>query len=306
MFDAVALYLKFGTLLHLVARIQSVFGLYGLTVSLCVCLQDIDYARLRPVRYQRLGRKISGLCVSGSWLIVTDDRITTSLYSLPDMQLHDQLHIESCLLPRADGDGVVYVPGSRYIAVLQIIDSGHITEIRNITAVGGQSLYFPAIAVGPQPGQLCVGRYAPPTLWVINISDGSLLHNLVLPDQCEQLSSIAALASGHLMISYKVSSTTHGLAVYRSVTDSPTLLANLTTVEDWVNGCLGSGNHFLASYTYDSDLLVLGPDGSVLYTVDAIRGKQGVFLSWIQDVAVWQDCVWLGGYYGDFVLLCAD
>ncbi len=265
----------------------------------------IDYARLRPVRYRRLGHKITGLCVSGSWLIVTDDK-NTSLYSLPEMKLHHQLHLESALLPRSDSDGVVYVPGSRHIAVLQITDSGKLTEIRNITTVGGQRLLYPAIAVGPQPGQLCVGRYDPPRLWVVNLSDGSLLHTLRLPDQCVQLSSIAALDSGQLMISYKVNSSSYSLAVYRSVTNSSTLLTSLTTVEDWVNGFLGSGNRFLAPYTYNSNLLVLDPDGSVLYTVDAVSGKQGVFLSWIQDVAVWQDCVWLGGYEGDFVLLCAD
>ena len=271
-----------------------------------MCLQDrIDYARLRPVRYRRLPHKISGLCVSGRWLIVTDYS-NASLYSLPEMQLHDQLHLDYCLLPRSDGDGVVYVPGPGYIAVLQITDSGKLTEIRNISTVEGQTLFYPAIAVGPQPGQLCVGQWDPPRLWVNNISDGSLLHTLTLPDPCDQLNSIAALASGQLMISYRVNSTTHGLAVYRSVTDSPTLLTNLATVEDMVNGILGSENHFLAPYTYNSNLLVLGPDGSLLYTVDAVSGKQGVFLSSIQDVAVWQDCVWLGGYDGDFVLLCAD
>ncbi len=70
----------------------------------------------------------------------------------------------------------------------------------------------------------------PPRLWVVNVSDGSLLHTLTLPDPCWRLYSVAVLDSGHLMISYWRD--TDSLAVYRSVTDSPTLLTNLTTVGD--------------------------------------------------------------------------
>ncbi len=95
------------------------------------------------------------------------------------------------------------------------------------------------------------------------------------------------------------------LAVYRSVTDFPKLLANLTTVGDVVTGLTGLGNHFLAPYYLEANLLILDPDGSVLYTVDAVSGKLGIWLYMINDVTVWQDCVWLGGW-STLVLLCGD
>ncbi len=151
-----------------------------------------------------------------------------------------------------------------------------------------------------------MGLVDPPRLWVVNASDDSLLFNLTLPDQCFELLYVAALDSGQLMISYRASRVTFSLAVYRSVQDSPTLLTNLTAVGDRVLGLTGSGNHFLGPYYLQADLLVLGHDGSVLYTVDAVSGKLGIWLYGISDVTVWQDCVWLGNHDGDFVLLCAD
>ncbi len=273
-----------------------------------MCFQDVDFARLWPVRYTELNHSIHGLCVSGSWLVVADwTSNTTSLYSLPGLELHDQMTVPWCRLPRADGAGVVYVPAYYHIAVLQITDSGSLTGIRNLSSVGGQSVGREvSVAVGPQPGQLCVGQFHPPRLWVVNASDGSLLHTLTLPDPCEILCSVAALVSGQLIISYDVIWPTCGLAVYRSVTDSPTLLTNLTAVGCWVYGLTGSGNHFLAPYVHQSDLLVLDPDGSVLYTVDAVSGKLGIWLHEIYDVTVWQDCVWMGARAGDMVLLCGD
>ncbi len=270
-----------------------------------MCFQDVDYARLRPVRYRKMNHSIYGLCVSGSWLVATDymdNRV--SLYSLPGLELHDQLTVPWCRLPRTDSDGVVYVPAYYHIAVLQITDSGNLTEIQNLSSVGGQSLGAEqSVAVGPQPGQLCVGQAGPPRLWVVKASDGSLLNNLTLPDPCDWLFSVA----GQLMISYSAPWPNFSLAVYRSVTDSPTQLANLTTVGCSMYGLTGSGNHFLAPYNvHQADLLVLGPDGSVLYTVDAVSGKLGIWLHEISDVAVWQDCVWMGAGKGDLVLLCTN
>ncbi len=271
-----------------------------------MCLQDIDYTGLRPVRYQRLGHAISGLCVSGPWLIVTD-LANVSLYSLPDLQLHHQVRVYGCRLPRAESDGrVVYVPALTYITVIEISDSGNMTVIRNITTVGGQSLLYPAVAVGPQPGQLCVARVGTPRLWVVNVSDGSVLQNVTLPDCRWGLWSVAALNSGQLLVSYQINRYTYSLAWYNSVTDSPILVNNVTSMADFVHGIQVSGDHFLAPYIFKANLLVLGTNGSVLHTVDAVSGKLGVWLYGITDVAVWQDCVWLGSQHSDLVLLCAD
>ncbi len=276
-----------------------------------MCFQDVDYAMKKPVRYTKLTHSIYGLCVSGSWLVVADKSAnTTSLYSLPDLALHHQVTVEYCMQPRVDTTGLVYVPawrpsGCDYIAILQIT-SGRMTELRNLTTVRGDCLYYPVVAVGPQPGQLCVGQDFPPRLSIVNVTDGSLILTVTLPDPCI-LWAVAALDSGQLMISYYISyPDNHSLAFYTSVTDSPTVLYNMSAVGDGVEALLGHGQHFLVPYVFKADLLVVDSGGAVLHTVDAVSGKLGVYLYGIQDVAVWQDCVWLGGVHGDLVLLCAD
>ncbi len=273
-----------------------------LFVTIYMCFQNVDYSRLQPVRYARLKHNITGLCVSGRWLVVTDE-VNTSLHSLPDLALHHQVRVEACRLPRAATDSLVYVPAWRYIAVLEITASGNITELRNITTVGGQDLWYPRVAVGPQPGQLCVAQFHQPRLWIVNTTNDRVIHTVRLPDPCLRLWSVAALDSGQLMIAYSVSYPNQTLAFYTSVADSPEVVHR--SVADGVNGLLGHGQHFLAPYILKADLLVLGSNGSVLHTVDTVSGKLGVYLHRIVDVAVWQDCVWLGGYWGDLVLLCA-
>ncbi len=275
--------------------------------SLLFCFQNVDYSSLEPIRYTEVNHSISGLCVSSSWLVVTGWDDTVRLYSLPGLELHHHLMVRWCHHPRVDSDGVVYVPGDRYIAVLQITDSGKMTEIRKYSSVGGLGLGgWLSVTVGPESGQLCLAQWDPPRLWVMNVSDNSLLHNLTLPDACDGLLSVAALVSGQLMISYRISrrNHVHSLAVYRSWADSPSLLTNLTSVGDRVYGLTGSGNHFLAPYYYQSDLLILGTNGSVLHTVDAVSGRLGLRLYEMEDATVWQDCIWLGGWMGDLVLLC--
>ncbi len=248
-----------------------------------MCFQNVDYSRLQPVRYARLKHNITGLCVSGRWLVVTD-WVNTSLYSLPDLALRHKVRVEACRLPRAASDSLVYVPGKRYIALLEITASGNMTELRNITTVGGQKLLLPSVAVGPQPGQLCVAQYHQPRLWIVNTTNDRVIHTVRLPDPCQVLWSVAALDSGQLMISYSVSHPNFSLAFYTSVADSPEVLHR--SVADGVNGLLGHGQHFLAPHVFKADLLVMGSNGSVLHTVDAVSGKLGVYLHWINDVAV--------------------
>ncbi len=269
--------------------------------------QDVDYGGVTPVRYTRLNHSISGLCVSGPWLVVTDYwRNTTRLYSLPDLTLHHQVTVELCRLPRVNSDGRVYVPALSYIAVLQITDSCKMAAIRNITTVGGQDLRHATMAVGPQPGLLCVAVY-PPKMWLVNATDDRLVQTLTLPEQCAGLYTVAALDSGQLMISYRTSwSRKFSLAVYRSTSASPTVLPSLSSVADNVYALVGSGNQFLAAYRYSGELLVVSANGTVLHTLDAVSGKQGIFLHSIYDLAVWQDCVWLEGWHGNLVLLCAN
>ncbi len=228
----------------------------------------------------------------------------TRLYSLPDLTLYHQVQVDRCSRPGAAIDGRVYVPAGSYIALLEITDYGIMTAIRNITSVGGQDLDRSCVAVGPQAGQLCVSTQEPARLWVVNSTDGWLVQTLDVPEQCIALYAVAALDSGQVMISYLATwYKEFRLAVYSSTSESPTLLTNLTSVTDYVQGLVGVGNLFLAPHAYSSDLLVLSSDGSVLHRVDAVSG---VFLHNIRDVTIWQDCVWLGTLFGDLLLLCAD
>ncbi len=279
-------------------------------MSLSVCFQDDDYARLQPLRYAKLNHTINGLCVRGPWLVVADATTnTTSLYSLPDLALHHQVTVEWCHLPRAASDGIVYVPARRYITVLKITAIGNMTELRNITTVGGEHLWYPSVAVGPRPGQLCVGQGDPKRpcrLWIVDVTYDRFAQAVRLPDPCKRVWSVAALNSGQLMISYRIGWPNNSLAFYTSVADSPTVLHDMSPVQDGVTGLLGSENHFLAPYLFKTDLLVVGTDASVLHTVDAVSGKLGVYLYKIHDVAVWQDCVWLAGAYGDLVFFCVS
>ncbi len=287
--------------------LTSVLYCFRIWLSLSVYFQGVDYGGLTPVRYMRLKHNVSGLCVSGAWLVITEYRTnTTRLYSLPDLTLHHQVTVEWCKLPRADNDGRVYVPALSYITVVEITDSGNMTAIRNIT-LEGQDLSYPSVAVGPQPGLLCVTQQYPARLWLVNATDGRVKQALPLPQQCVALYSVAAMDSGQLMISYTASwPWKFSLAVYRSMSESPTVLTSLSSVGDLVWGLVGSGNLFLALYSYTGDLLVVSANGTVLHTVDAVNGKLGIFLHGITDLAVWQDCVWLGFYHGDLVLLCAN
>ncbi len=60
----------------------------------------------------------------------------------------------------------------------------------------------------------------------------------------------------------------------------------------------------IVHYLLTGYLLVLGADGSILHTVDAVSGKQGVWLFGVPDIAVWQGCIWLQSLNGVLVLLC--
>ncbi len=95
-----------------------------------MCFQAVDFARLRPVRYTEMNHPVYGLCQcvrSPGWLSLNGERC---------IKLYSQLTVPSCHHPRADSDGAVYVPGYRYIAVLEITDSGN---LGNFSSLWGQS-----------------------------------------------------------------------------------------------------------------------------------------------------------------------
>ncbi len=131
-----------------------------------------------------------------------------------------------------------------------------------------------------------------------------MVETLEIPDPCDWVLSVASLTTGEILISYHVNPVSYSIALYRSASESPTQLSNLSSVTDWVEAMESNDNLFLMSYNLGGDLLVLPAEGFVLHTVDAVSGKLRIFLHDVEGVAVWQDCVWMGGEHGDLVLLC--
>ncbi len=272
-----------------------------------VYFQDIDFSALSPVRYTRLGHKISGLCVSEPWVLVADYwNNTVYLHILPDLRLHDQLYVGAARVPRAGKDGLVYVPSWYGIVLLQISSTGKMRVIRFLSTVGRHFLNHPRVAVGPTPGLLCVASWRPAALWMVNTTDDSVVQTVQLPEQCEYIWSVAALNTGQLLICYRVAVPFgNRLAFYRSMTESLVVFTDLLPAGDCVYGLAANWNRFVGIYVDHEELMVVDADGSVLHAVDCVLGKLGIHMQETRDVAVWQDCVWLGGY-GYVVLLCAD
>ncbi len=234
-----------------------------------------------------------------------DDRCR--VYSFPGLKLMYQLSLGYSRSPRADRDGTIFVPSYRNITLLEISGTGKMTVLRNLTA-GGWGLLYPSVATGLEADLLCVATRYPPALLIVNITEDRVVRAMELPEPCQRIFSVAALATGEVLIFYLVdisnSSFTGSFALYGSVSEPPTLLTNMTSERDFVRGLLGTGNRFLVLYNYSGELLVVAPDGSVLHDIEALTGKLGIWLYIATDVAVWQDCLWMVGFRGDMFLLC--
>ncbi len=309
-------------------------SLHHVTKDVCFTIwpfffQAIDYKAWKPVRHIDLGLgEATGLCVSNHWLVVTTGfwEITVHVYSLPDAKQH---HSQNFSVPirrheygssepqfalRADSTGLIYVPCSTYVAVLEISETGNLTLVRNITA-GGElwEVGHISLAVGPETGQLYVASYNRPNFTVVhvNTANNSIARTLTLPHTVyseipEPAIGVAMLNTGQILVLclYWENGTTHKvLYIYRSVSEPPELLASLT----WWGNCLGHRNQFLIlDRTFASvNIRVLSDNGTLLHTVDVLSGRDGVWLLNVADVAIWEDCGWMLGHdEGALVLLC--
>ena len=239
------------------------------------------------------------MCVSSQWLVAAGSA-TTSIFGLPDLQLRDRLQW-SCQRPRADSDGVVYCERFGYISMLEISDSGNVTELGRLTVQGqlNVSLFAWYVAVVPQLGELCVGLFYPPRVYIINIKTDSIIHRLV-PPEMRHVHHIAALPTGEILVAGEG----RNLAWYSSVLKPAVLLTDTPVTGQWaVMTLLGNINQFLVATPGGSQLYVLDVERS-WHTVNALNGEEGVWLTDIADVAVWEGCVWVAGWSGSLVLLC--
>ena len=237
------------------------------------------------------------MCVSSQWLVVAVSG-TISIFSLPDLQLRDRLQYSGAW-PRADRNGVVYCIRHRHISMLEVSDSGNVTELGRLTVRGQVTdSWLYVVAPGPQPGQLCVGLRYPSLVYIVNITTDSIIHRLVVPPGITYLGHIAALPNGEILVAYGDGN----LAWYRSVSEPAVLLTDTPVTGQWPV-MLGNINQFLVATYGGSQLYVLDVERS-WHTVNALNGEEGVWLTDIVDVAVWEGCVWVADRTGSLVLLC--
>ncbi len=228
------------------------------------------------------------------WLVASD-RFNIFVYSLPDLQLRDQVQVYG-RHPRVDSDGMVYLAGMKYISMLKISNTGIVSVQGNLTAGGLLDTF--SVAVGPQPGQLCAGHRMPPAAYIIDMKNDSIEQTLELPFGIGYVWSVAALGSGQIL----VADWDGDLAWYKSVSEPAVLLTD-TSVTGWEVAMLGNINQFLVATYRGTQLYVMDSEGGWL-TVDALKWETGVWVPDIKDVAVWENCVWIVNDYSSLVLLC--
>ncbi len=236
-------------------------------------------------------------------MIAIDYGFSTSVYSLPGLQLRhriqsrmSQLLIGDRSCPRADDAGVVYVPYARYISMLEISDSGNVTELGRLTAQGRRTEHL-NVAAGPRPGQLCVVTGSS-KVSILNVTIDSIIHTLVAPSGIDRLRDVATLPTGEILAADQYG----GLVWYRSVTD-PALLLTDTPAPVRQKVVLGNINQFLVA-TFAGPRLYVLSGARTWHSIEALNGKDGVWVPHIWDVAVWESCVWVAERWGSLVLLC--
>ena len=188
---------------------------------------------------------------------------------------------------------------NKQIIILTVSDTGTVTVNRNLT-LGGLLGNIYSVATGPQPGELCVTLHNPPRVVILNVADDIITYNLSLPVGTEDVRSVAVLDTGQILVAVDIGYVM-ALALYSSYNRSPVLLYHPIPV---FFGMIDHANHFLFTLPGSSLIAVVDADGKLISTVDALNGKDGVWLDVMTDVAIWDNCVWVLSYYGSLVLLC--
>ena len=281
-------------------RLISIAAIYNVLHTV-LHLQMIDPAALRPVRHAKLLRhKNHGICVSQQWLVAVDWDSNITVYSLPELQLRSWKQVSCYWHPCADSFGVIYLPYIGFVTMVEVSDNGNLTVLGKLN-VGGrfkQKKRLISVAVGSQPGQLYMAGRFSSNFYLVNTTSDTIIHNLTLPNEITDVVAIAALNSGQILVA-----TAYGrLALYPSVFEPAELLTNVPFYYAWVSAN-ANANQFLVSAWGMSMLFVLDRNGS-WDAVKALNGVDGVWVPSIEDVAVWEDCVWVADLTGSLILLC--
>ncbi len=261
--------------------------------------QVIDYSALKAVRQSEFqGLVATGMCVSRAWLLVAHyNNKSLCVYSLPELQYMDGVNFSSRIyFPRADDAGLVYVSNNRWISVLTVSDMGKVIETRNLTRFAGR------LATGPRQGELCVATFD--YVVILNVADGSIKYNLSLPADTSYVCNVAVLETGQILVIVNIDyARSLSLALYSSYDRAPEILHDMKPLPDGY-GMVGHVNHFLLLFNFVSLITVVDAGGSLVFSIDALNGKDGVWLDGMFDVAIWDNCMWVLSLSFSLVLLC--
>ncbi len=262
--------------------------------------------------------------MSKQWLVAVDWRSNITVYTLPDLQLRSWKQVSCHWHPRADTAGVIYLPYKGFVSMIEISDNGNVTVLGTLNA--GDSFKRPrhpyeihemclhymrmgynhkcwqdlliSVAIGPQPGQLYMAGRHSSNFYLVNATSDTIIHTLTLPDEINDVIAIAALNSGQILVA-----TNYGkVALYPSVFEPAKLLTDVPHDWAWVS-TTANANQFLITVWGASQLFLMDEKGS-WDAVRALNGVDGVWLPTIEDVAVWEDCVWVCDFTSSLILLC--
>ncbi len=256
---------------------------------------------LKPVRQTELGYPTEGFCITRQWLVVVRAhwaQPALTVYSLPDLKFRDSIQTRGWW-PRADGDNVIYLPYNDYVSMFQINSTGGISVLGRFTLPGNFWGYrvYARVAVGPRVGQLLIGASSSNHVCIISTTNSSMiLRTLHWHWSLGGLESMAAGGNGQILVGVQ-----HGLLLYKSAAQQPVLLTD-APVYGWLV-FTSHENQFLACERFGSRLFVMDSDGT-WHTVNALNGQDGVWLTRIRDVAIWDNCVFVSDNHSTLILLC--
>lgn len=260
----------------------------------------IDPTALKPVRHSYLQHdRNHGICVSKQWFVAVDWQSNITVYSLPDLQLRHWVQLSCHWHPRADSAGVIYLPYFGFVTMIEISDNGNVTVLGRLSA-GGFRQSLISVAIGPQ-SQLYIAHRFSAHFYLVNTTSDTIIHTLTLPAEINDVTGIAALTSGQVLV-INDGEYWGKIAVYPSAFEPAELLTDVPFARSWMS-LTGNANQFLISLWKISQLIIIDDKGG-WQAVRALNGVDGVWVPCIQDVAVWEDCVWVSSDFGSVILLC--
>ncbi len=172
------------------------------------------------------------------------------------------------------------------------------------------------VTPGPQHGQLILGGRGVNNILILDIASDSVIHRMSMPSNAGVVDPVAVSATGEILVTYsggKCGGVVYRygwcrtVALYSSVSEATPAIVYRHKVRHLrvaYPRMINNANEFLVPLPHQSDILVVGTNGTILHTIDVLNGQDGVWLNNVHDLAVWENCLWVASYDGDLVLLC--